>query len=244
LIERIIAESPGPHVLDVGCGTGIAARQFQAAGCRVLGVDVDPRIAAFARHHGLEVEVAKFEDWDPAGRRFDMLIAGQTWHWIDPVAGPTKAKSVLGRGGRIAVFRNDLQLPAELTEAFAEAYDRVLPDLPLNPHRQPLHATETLSEKAINRLRQAGGFDTPQLWTFEWQRLYTRDQWLDQLPTSGLLTRLPQPALAELLAGVSAAIDTTVDGSFTARYTTLTVTAQRTTPVLKQPRAACAGGSA
>jgi ubiquinone/menaquinone biosynthesis C-methylase UbiE len=30
LVERIAAGSPGPDVLDVGCGTGIAARQFQA----------------------------------------------------------------------------------------------------------------------------------------------------------------------------------------------------------------------
>ncbi len=29
LVERIVAASPGPDVLDVGCGTGIAARQFQ-----------------------------------------------------------------------------------------------------------------------------------------------------------------------------------------------------------------------
>ena len=77
LVERIVAASPGPDVLDVGCGTGIAARQFQAAGCRVLGVDPDPRMAGLARQSGLEVEVATFEAWDPAGRVFDAVIAGQ-----------------------------------------------------------------------------------------------------------------------------------------------------------------------
>jgi SAM-dependent methyltransferase len=48
LVDRVIAAAPGrdrgpagpggPDVLDVGCGTGIAARQFQEAGCSVLGV--------------------------------------------------------------------------------------------------------------------------------------------------------------------------------------------------------------
>ena len=57
MVERIIAASPGPDVLDVGCGTGIEARQFQAAGCRVLGVEPDPRMAQFARRSGVEVEV-------------------------------------------------------------------------------------------------------------------------------------------------------------------------------------------
>ncbi len=69
-MERIVAASPGLDVLDVGCGTGIAARQFQAAGCRVLGVDPDGRMADLARPSGIEVEVAKFEPWDPAGRGF------------------------------------------------------------------------------------------------------------------------------------------------------------------------------
>jgi hypothetical protein len=30
-VGRIVAASPGPDVLDVGCGAGTAARQFQAA---------------------------------------------------------------------------------------------------------------------------------------------------------------------------------------------------------------------
>nr|MDQ2727882.1 hypothetical protein [Actinomycetota bacterium] len=38
MVDRIIAASPGLGVLDVGTGTGIAARQFRASGCRVLGV--------------------------------------------------------------------------------------------------------------------------------------------------------------------------------------------------------------
>jgi SAM-dependent methyltransferase len=75
MVRRIIAASPGPDMLDVGCGTGIAARQFQAAGCTVLGVEIDPRMAEFARETRLEVEVAKFEDWDLAGRRFDAVIS-------------------------------------------------------------------------------------------------------------------------------------------------------------------------
>jgi SAM-dependent methyltransferase len=68
LVQRIIATSPGRDVVDVGCGTGITARLFQAAGCRVLGVDPDERMAALARNGGIEVEVATFEDWAPAGQ--------------------------------------------------------------------------------------------------------------------------------------------------------------------------------
>src|SRR5918997_2475713 len=68
LVERVVAASPGPEVVDVGCGTGIAARQFRAAGCTVLGVEPDARMAEWARRGGLPVEVSTFEEWDPAGR--------------------------------------------------------------------------------------------------------------------------------------------------------------------------------
>src|ERR1700691_3837027 len=91
LVDRIVATSPGRRVLDVGCGTGIEARQFQAAGCTVLGVEPDPRMADFARRTGVEVEVATFETWDAAGREFDAVVAGTAWHWVDPVAGAAKA---------------------------------------------------------------------------------------------------------------------------------------------------------
>src|SRR5262252_7429504 len=95
LVARIAAESPGPEVLDVGCGTGIDARQFQALGCRVLGVEPDPRMAQFARSTGVEVEVSTFEAWQPAGRTFDTVVAGQAWHWVDPVVGAARAAEVL-----------------------------------------------------------------------------------------------------------------------------------------------------
>src|SRR3954470_19463645 len=104
MVERIVAAGPGPDVLDVGCGTGIVARQFQAAGCTVLGVEPDPRMAGFARRTGVETEVATFEAWDPAGRAFDAVVAGQAWHWVDPVAGAAKAAQVLRPEGRLAVF--------------------------------------------------------------------------------------------------------------------------------------------
>lgn len=227
LVERIVAASPGADVLDVGCGTGIAARQFQAAGCRVLGVDPDVRMAEAARRSGVEVEVAAFEPWEPAGRAFDAVIAGQAWHWVDPVAGAAKAAQVLRPGGRLAVFWNAFQPPPDLGEAFAGVYRQVMPDAP-NVWAGPiLDAYLTLCGKAAGGIRQAGAFGDPEQWRFGWGRRYTRDEWLEQVPTFGGNTQLSPATLEGLLAGIGAAIDA-VGGSFTMRYITVAVTAART----------------
>ncbi len=229
LIDRIVTGSPGPDLLDAGCGTGIAARQFQAAGCRVLGVEPDARMAEVARRLGVEVDVSTLEAWDPAGREFDAVVAAQAWHWIDPVAGAAKAARVLRPGGRLAAFWHVFQLPPDIAEAFAEVYERVVPEAPVDVRwlsGPPGNAYAPMLAKAADGFRTAGGFGDAEEWRFDWERTYTRDSWLDQLPTIGLLTRLPQDKLAELLEGVGAAVDK-AGGSFTMRYATVAVTATR-----------------
>jgi SAM-dependent methyltransferase len=228
LVDRIVAASPGPDVLDVGCGTGIDARQFQAAGCTVLGVEPDARMADFARRTGVAVEVATIEAWDPAGRQFDAVVAGQAWHWVDPVAGTAKAVQVLRPGGPLAMFWNVFQPPREVAEAFATAHRRVLPDSPFSraPQPAPHSAYSVFTTRAADGIRAAGGFGGPEQWQLDWEQPYTRDEWLDVLPTTGTLTQAPPDQLAEVLAGVGAAIDT-LGGRITVRYTTLAVIAAR-----------------
>jgi SAM-dependent methyltransferase len=225
MVDRIVATSPGLDVLDVGCGTGIAARQFQAAGCRVLGIDVDDRMAEQARRSGLEVEVAPFEDWDPDGRAFDAIIAGQAWHWVDPVAGAAKAALALRPGGRLAVFWNVFEPPPDIAESFNAVYQRVLPDSLFGRGTAGVvKAYATFSTKAADGMRQAGAFGEPEQWRFEWERNYGRDEWLDQLPTFGGHNELEPDTLRALLDGIGAVIDVS-GGSFTMRYTAVVATA-------------------
>jgi SAM-dependent methyltransferase len=229
VVTRIVAGSPGPDVLDVGCGTGIAARQFQSAGCAVLGVEPDPRMADFARAHGLPVEVATFEAWEPDGRTFDALIAAQSWHWVDPAAGPVKAAQVLRPGGRLAIFGHVFEPPIEVAEPFAAAYRRAAPDSPFSnlPAHRPMDMYQAGYLKFADKIRETEQFDAPEQWRFDWEQSYSRDQWLALLPTTGGLTQLPPDKTADILDAVGTAIDA-LGGRFTMRYTTLATSAVRT----------------
>nr|WP_055501833.1 class I SAM-dependent methyltransferase [Nonomuraea pusilla] len=227
MVNRVVAASPGHDVLDVGIGTGIAARQFEAAGCVVLGVEVDPRMAGWARRRGHEVEVAAFESWDPAGRTFDAVVSAQTWHWIDPVAGAARAAEALRPGGLLAAFWNVEQPPPDVARAFSAVYERLLPDsLTARQWAATGHGYTALLDRAADGIRAYGAYGEPEQWRFGWERTYTRDEWLDLVPTSGTHTRLPPGTLEEVLAGLGAALDA-LGGGFTMRYSTVVVAATR-----------------
>jgi SAM-dependent methyltransferase len=228
MVERIVAAMPGRDLIDAGCGTGISSRLFQLAGCQVLGVEPDTRMADLARRGGTAVEIAKFEDWDPAGRAFDAVVAGQAWHWVDPVAGAAKAAQALRPGGRLALFWNAFQPPPAVAAAFADVSGRVLPGSPLNLWARPIvEMYLTMCGTAADGIRAAGGFGEPETWRFDWARPYTRDEWLDQVPTFGGWSRMPAAAQHGLLAGMGDAIDA-VGGTFTMGYATVVATAART----------------
>ncbi|NUP82548.1 MAG: class I SAM-dependent methyltransferase [Nonomuraea sp.] len=228
MVARIVAESPGRDVLDVGVGTGIAARQFKDAGCEVYGVDVDDRMAELARRDGIEVEVSAFETWDPAGRTFDAVVSAQTWHWVDPIAGPVKAAQVLRPGGRLALFWNVFEPPAHLGKALAEVYRRVMPDIPAyGQSGSAVAAYSALLGKVTDGIRAAGAFSEPEQWRYEWERHYTRDEWLEQVPTHGGHSRLSPERQKELLDGIGAALDAQ-GGGFTMHFDVLVLTTTRT----------------
>lgn len=225
LIHRVIDASPGTEFLDVGCGTGIGARQYTAAGVTVLGVDPDPRMADVARRSGIEVEIGDFETWDPRGRSFDAVVAGQAWHWVDPVLGARKAAQVLRPHGLLALYWHVFDPPAEIGNPFNEVLQRVAPDAPLQT--PGLQLQQHNLARAVDGIRAVDGFGEPEQWRFEWQRRYTRDEWLDHLGTTGTLTVLAPDEVSTALDAVGTAIDS-LGGDFTMQYVTLATAAKLT----------------
>jgi len=116
------------RVLEVGCGTGQATRSLAPLGCQVTAVEPGDGLAALARRRlaafgNVSVESSAFEDWDGRGRRFDVLVAASSWHWVDPAAGWPKARDVLSPGGWMALLGSvTVRRPGE-PEAYAETAD-------------------------------------------------------------------------------------------------------------------------
>jgi SAM-dependent methyltransferase len=222
LVDALLTAVPS-EVLDVGCGTGIAGRLLSGRGCRVLGVDPDPRMAAIARRHGLAVEIGTFDDWDAAGRRFDLVTSAQAWHWVDPSVRAMKAATVLRPGGRIGLFWNKGVHSVDLKRRFDAVYDRHAPELKCSVVLGR-GSTEPFSDTAASL--RAAGFGDVQIASFGQDREYTTSAWLGQLPTHSDHRQLEPDRLRALLGGLGEEVDR-VGGRFFMHYDTVLITASK-----------------
>jgi SAM-dependent methyltransferase len=217
---------PGLAVLDVGCGTGKAARLFAAQGCAVLGVEPDTRMADVARQSGIPVEVSSFEEWDDDGRRFPLIVSGQAWHWIDPERGTARAAALLAPGGRLAPFWNyRRQLPADVRAAFAPSYERHARELLDGSVARGVGSTGRRAIDAhVAALRHSGAFAEPAVRHYPWTRTYDAASWRDLVGTQSDHRLLGEERLERLLAEIHDVVER-FGGRLEVHYDTVVVDA-------------------
>lgn len=65
------------------------------------------------------------------------------------------------------------------------------PDSPINFNGRAegsnLDAYQALYTRAAGRIREAGGFGEPELWRYDWERSYARDELSDLAPAPSVL---------------------------------------------------------
>ena len=224
LIDDLVADHPR-IALDVGCGTGKAARLLAERGVQVIGVEVDERMAEVARSHGIEVETGGFETWDARGRRFDLIVSGQAWHWIDPEIGAAMAASLLRQGGLLATFWNFSELDPDVSRRVDAAYERVETRF---GDRSPIRVGGAGPHSVapnVAFLDATGLFASVEQRTYHWDKTYTTGDWLDLMQTHSDHITLPPAQLAALLAAVGETLDA-AGGVAQAHYTTDAVLAR------------------
>ena len=204
-VDGIVAK--GDRVLDLGTGTGTIARGLARRGCAVTALDRSEALLeqamALAREAALEIRFvrAAAEETGLPNGTFDVVIAGQCWHWFDRPKAALEARRLLVASGRLVSAHFDwLPLPGNVVEA-TETLIRAH-----NP-AWTFYGGDGIHPWDIADFCQ-GGFVDVESFSFDVSVPYAHEGWLGRIRASaGVAASLPPDAVerfnaahAELLA--------------------------------------------
>lgn len=113
-LVRQWARLDGAAILDAGCGVGMYTEQFRRYSPRVMGVEVDPAVAAQAAARLPGIVLAPAEALPFADRSFGVVFSHEVIeHVTDDAAAAAEMVRVLAPGGRIVLFCPNRLYPFE-----------------------------------------------------------------------------------------------------------------------------------
>jgi SAM-dependent methyltransferase len=208
LVRDVLARTGARRVVEVGAGTGQATAAFARHGCAVLALEPGARLAAVLRRRvadlpGVRVEATTFEAWQPDPAGHDLVLAAQSFHWVDPAVRYAKAARV---ARHLAVVRNEVDLvDPDVRADFDRAYERWTGGGDGNERAR--HAVEIARRAWTEEIDRSGLYGPVHVGAFPWEATYSARGYLALLETYSDHATLDPAVRAGLHAAIGAAID-------------------------------------
>lgn len=150
----------------------------------------------------MRIELQTFERWPGAAGGFGLLLAAQSWHWVDPEVRWGKAARTLSAGGALALLGHSVRWQGEpIRDELEDVYRRVAPELlAQDPGFPGLHRGD--GETLVGEIERSGLFDEVTVRDRPWSERLTTASFLDVLATQSdhrLLTDAAREALFDAL---------------------------------------------
>jgi ubiquinone/menaquinone biosynthesis C-methylase UbiE len=186
LLDRLAASGiarPGARVVDLGTGTGSLARLFAQHGCDVTGVDIATGLLEQAKRldHEAGVQITYVERPAEAtglpDGEFDVVSAGQCWHWFDrPAAAREVARLLTSAGAAVIAHYDWLPVKGNVAEATEEIILQYTPTWPF-AEQAGLYPQWLVD-------LQTAGFTGIETFSFDVSEPYSHEAWVGRVRAS------------------------------------------------------------
>lgn len=100
----------GSDLLEIGCGSGKATGQLVGNGFNILGIDPGEDLVCIGNkrfeNENISFVKGRFEEYDFEQKKFDVVYAAQSFHWVPQPVGYKKCADVLKDNGYLVLFWN------------------------------------------------------------------------------------------------------------------------------------------
>jgi SAM-dependent methyltransferase len=224
LIEKVVEVAQlgaDSNILEVGSGPATATVAFAPLGCSMVCLEPNPDFFRLAQQNcqtypQIEIQNTSFEEWTPAVKKFDAVLAASSFHWISPEVGyPKAAHTLKEKGSLILLWNKELQPRYEVYQSLSKVYQQYAPLLDRYEDRETQEAIlQGLGQMALD----SGHFKDLVAGTMVSEVTYSTDEYLMLLNTYSSYLKLEQQQKDALFAGLRNSIERDFGGSLQLSY--------------------------